>query len=50
MSAFVITARHSAEAIARDLWERLCPPGDPFLNTDFLATLERHGTAGRALG
>ena len=50
MPAFVITPRHAAEAIARDLWERLCPPGDPFLNADFLAILERHGTAGRPLG
>lgn len=50
MPAFVITARHSAEAIARDLWQRLCPPGDPFLNADFLAILERHGTAGGPLG
>jgi len=50
MSAFVVTALHSAEAIARDLWERLGPPGDPFLNADFLTILERHGTAGRPLG
>jgi uncharacterized protein len=50
MSAFVLTALHSAEAVAREAWERLAPPGDPFLNADFLAILERHGTAGRPLG
>ena len=50
MSAYVVTALHSAEAIARDLWERLAPRGDPFLNADFLAILERHGTAGMPLG
>lgn len=50
MSALTITVRHSADAIARDVWARLCPPGDPFLNADFLAILERHGAAGREWG
>jgi hypothetical protein len=50
MPAFVVTSRNSAEAIAPELWDRLCPPGDPFLNADFLAILERHGAAGRPLG
>jgi uncharacterized protein len=50
MSEITITVCHAAEAIPRDVWARLCPPGDPFLNADFLAILERHGTAGRACG
>lgn len=29
---------------------RLCPPGHPFLNGDFLRILEAHGAAGRACG
>lgn len=45
-----ITPRHSAEAIPREVWDRLCPPGHPFLNADFLTILERHGAAGRKWG
>ena len=50
MSAITISVCHAAEAIPREAWERLCPPGDPFLNADFLSILERHGTAGRNVG
>jgi predicted N-acyltransferase len=50
MTSFTITCQHSAEAIAREAWTRLCPPGHPFLNVDFLAILERHGAAGRQCG
>ena len=45
-----ITPRHSADAIPREVWDRLCPPGHPFLNADFLSILERHGAAGREWG
>lgn len=50
MSEITIAICHSAEAIPREVWDRLCPPGDPFLNADFLAILERHGAAGREWG
>jgi predicted N-acyltransferase len=50
MPAITITVCPSAEAIPREAWDRLCPSGDPFLNADFLAILERHGPAGRAWG
>ena len=50
MSDLTITPRHSAEAIPRDVWARLCPPCHPFLNADFLEILERHGAAGRKWG
>jgi predicted N-acyltransferase len=50
MSEITIAPYHSAEAIPREVWDRLCPPGDPFLNADFLAILERHGAAGREWG
>jgi predicted N-acyltransferase len=48
--AITITPRHSADAIPREVWDRLCPPGHPFLNADFLSILERHGAAGREWG
>ena len=50
ITAITITPRHSADAIPRDVWDRLCPPGNPFLNADFLSILERHGAAGREWG
>jgi predicted N-acyltransferase len=50
MSAITITCHASAEAIAPDVWARVCPPGDPFLNADFLTILERHGAAGSRYG
>jgi len=50
MPSLTITSRPSAEAISREAWDRLCPPGHPFLNADFLDILERHGAAGRAWG
>lgn len=50
MPSLTITPRHSADAIPREVWTRLCPPGDPFLNADFLTILERHGAAGRKCG
>jgi len=50
MNRFTISTHSAAEAIPRDVWESVCPPGDPFLNADFLAILERHGAAGRACG
>jgi predicted N-acyltransferase len=46
MPSLTISAHDSADAIPREAWARLCPPGDPFLNADFLATIERHGAAG----
>ena len=50
MSRITITPHSGAEAIPRDVWAFLCPPGDPFLNADFLSILERHGAAGRDCG
>lgn len=46
----VVAAVDSAAAIDRATWCRLCPPGDPFLNGDFLSILEQHGTAGPECG
>lgn len=46
MPALTISSVDSADAIPREAWSRLCPPGDPFLNADFLAIIERHGAAG----
>jgi predicted N-acyltransferase len=45
-----ITPCDSADAIPHDVWARLCPPGSPFLNADFLKIIERHGAAGRDWG
>jgi predicted N-acyltransferase len=45
-----ITPCDSADAISDDVWARLCPPGSPFLNADFLKIIERHGAAGRDWG
>jgi len=50
MKRFTISTHSAAEEIPRDVWESVSPPGDPFLNADFLAILERHGAAGRAWG
>jgi uncharacterized protein len=50
MMPFDISVVASAEAIPRQAWERLSPPGHPFLNADFLAILERHGAAGPEWG
>lgn len=50
MPSFSISCQQSAAAIPREAWERLCPPGHPFLNADFLPILERHGAAGRDWG
>lgn len=50
MTYIKIDAVNSAEAIGQDAWERLAPPGDPFLNARFLPILERHGAAGRRHG
>ncbi len=50
MSTLTVTTRNAAAAIPRAAWTRLCPPGHPFLNADFLTILERHGAAGRELG
>ena len=50
MSAPAISAVTSASAIPRADWAALAPAGHPFLNADFLAILERHGTAGPACG
>lgn len=50
MSSFSITCHQNADAIPREVWVRLCPPGHPFLNADFLPILERHGAAGRDWG
>lgn len=50
MPRLTISTVDSAAAIGRDVWIRLCPPGHPFLNADFLAIVERHGAAGREWG
>jgi predicted N-acyltransferase len=50
MTRIAITTYSDAEAIPRAAWARVCPPGDPFLNADFLAILERHGAAGASCG
>lgn len=50
MPSFLITVHQSAAAIPREVWTRLCPPGHPFLNADFLTILERHGAAGPGWG
>ena len=46
MPALTLSTLDSADAIPREAWTRLGPPGDPFLNADFLAISERHGAAG----
>jgi len=50
LSSISISRAASADAIPRTAWARLCPPGHPFLNADFLAIIERHGAAARAWG
>ncbi|MFZ4535428.1 GNAT family N-acetyltransferase [Propionivibrio sp.] len=50
MNSVTITSCQSAAAIPREVWDRLCPPGHPFLNADFLNILEDHGMAGREWG
>jgi len=50
MTSLSTSTYPSAEAIPREAWDRLSPPGHPFLNLDFLSTLERHGAAGRECG
>lgn len=50
MPSLTITPYPAADAIPRAVWNRLCPPGDPFLNADFLSILERHGAAGAQWG
>ncbi|HZX32215.1 MAG TPA: GNAT family N-acetyltransferase [Rhodocyclaceae bacterium] len=50
MTYIKVDAVDSAEAIDREAWCRLAPPGDPFLNASFLPILERHGAAGRRHG
>ena len=50
MSKITVTVCHAAEAIPHAAWDRLCPAGDPFLNADFLAILEKYGPAGREWG
>ncbi len=50
MSPITVVAVNSAAAIDAADWRRFCPPGDPFLAGDFLAILERHGTAGQECG
>jgi hypothetical protein len=47
---FTIETLASAAAIPREAWSRLAPPAHPFLDADFLAILEAHGTAGRRWG
>lgn len=46
MTALTVTALDSADAISPATWARLSPPGDPFLNANFLKIIERHGIAG----
>ncbi len=50
MSQLSFEIIQSAEAIPHAAWQRLCPAGHPFLNGDFFAILERHGTAGQKWG
>jgi predicted N-acyltransferase len=50
MPSLTISSVDSADAVQREAWTRLCPPGDPFLNADFLAISERHGAAGPKWG
>jgi predicted N-acyltransferase len=50
MSAVSITTVRSADAINPDDWVHLSPPGHPFLNADFLTTLELHEAAGPRCG
>jgi hypothetical protein len=50
MTGIVVAPVDGAAAIEPSAWQRLCPPGDPFLNRDFLAILERYGTAGPDCG
>jgi uncharacterized protein len=50
MPPLSIVTANAAGLLERDVWERLCPPGAPFLNGDFLSIMERHETAGRACG
>jgi len=46
----VISAVTAANEIDRSAWERLSPNRHPFLNADFFAILEGHGTAGPECG
>ncbi|MBS1143249.1 MAG: hypothetical protein H6R14_655 [Proteobacteria bacterium] len=50
MPALSIQILEAADAIPRMAWSRLAPPGDPFLNADFLGIVERHGVAGADWG
>ena len=50
MSSLAISAVSAASEITRADWAQLAPGWHPFLNADFLAILERHGTAGPAYG
>ncbi|UCV06146.1 GNAT family N-acetyltransferase [Dechloromonas denitrificans] len=50
MPPIAISTVTTAREIGRAAWERLAPPGHPFLNADFLDILERHETAGPACG
>lgn len=50
MSSLTVSAVSAASEIARADWARLTPARHPFLDADFLAILERHGTAGPACG
>ena len=50
LSPISISSAASAGEIPRAAWARLCPPGHPFLNADFLTVIERHGAVARAWG
>lgn len=50
MPAISVAAAALSSELARADWQRLAPPGHPFLNADFFAILERHQTAGPASG
>lgn len=45
-----VSAVSAAQSIQRANWEKLSPDDHPFLNADFFAIIERHGTAGPACG
>ncbi len=49
-SPISIRTASAASDIAPAAWARLCPPGHPFLNADFLTIIERHGAAAPASG
>lgn len=50
MSIVSIASIGRADDVSRGDWERLSPPGHPFLNINFFGSLERHAVAGPSCG